>query len=75
MRNDLPASRLMPSSAIVTGVLMRPPSRNAGSAASPTQGELWRDVRWSERVLIVERALSGDVEGPTKGRRVPLRPA
>ena len=30
----------------------------------------WRDVRWSERVLVVERALSGDVEGTTKGRRV-----
>jgi integrase len=38
------------------------------------RGELvtlrWRDVRWSERVLVVERALSGDVEGTTKGRRV-----
>ena len=30
----------------------------------------WRDVRWSERVLVVERALSGDVEGTTKGRRI-----
>lgn len=43
------------------------------------RGELvtlrWRDVRWSERVLAVERALSGDVEGATKSRRpryVPL---
>ncbi len=38
------------------------------------RGELvalrWRDVRWSERVLVVERALSGDVEGTTKGGRV-----
>jgi len=38
------------------------------------RGELvtlrWRDVRWSDRVLVVERALSGDVEGTTKGRRV-----
>jgi integrase len=38
------------------------------------RGELvalrWRDVRWSERVLVVERALSADVEGTTKGRRV-----
>jgi integrase len=38
------------------------------------RGELvalrWRDVHWSERVLVVERALSGDVEGTTKGRRV-----
>jgi len=38
------------------------------------RGELvalrWRDVRWSERVLVVERALSGNVEGTTKGRRV-----
>jgi integrase len=38
------------------------------------RGELvalrWRDVRWSERVLVVERALSADVEGATKGRRV-----
>lgn len=38
------------------------------------RGELvalrWRDVRWSERVLVVERALSGDVEGTTKGRRI-----
>lgn len=38
------------------------------------RGELvtlrWRDVRWSERVLVVERALSADVEGTTKARRV-----
>ncbi len=38
------------------------------------RGELialrWRDVRWSERVLIVERALSGTVERTTKGRRI-----
>jgi integrase len=38
------------------------------------RGELvtlrWRDVRWSERVLVVERALSGNVEGTTKGGRV-----
>lgn len=38
------------------------------------RGELvalrWRDVHWSERVLVVERALSGDIEGTTKGRRV-----
>ena len=38
------------------------------------RGELvalrWRDVRWSERVLVVERALSGDVEGTTKGGRI-----
>ena len=38
------------------------------------RGELvtlrWRDVRWSERVLVVERALSGDVEATTKSRRV-----
>jgi integrase len=38
------------------------------------RGELvvlrWRDVRWSERVLIVERALSDTVERTTKGRRV-----
>jgi integrase len=38
------------------------------------RGELvalrWHDVRWSERVLVVERALSGDVEGTTKGGRV-----
>jgi integrase len=38
------------------------------------RGELvalrWRDVRWSERVLVVERALSADVEGATKGRRI-----
>jgi integrase len=43
------------------------------------RGELvvlrWHDVRWSERVLVVERALSGGVEGTTKGGRdryVPL---
>jgi len=30
----------------------------------------WRDVRWSERVLVVERALSDTVERSTKGRRV-----
>jgi integrase len=43
------------------------------------RGELvtlkWRDVRWGERVLVVERALSGGVEGTTKSRRaryVPL---
>ena len=30
----------------------------------------WHDVRWSERVLVVERALSGDVEATTKSRRV-----
>ncbi len=38
------------------------------------RGELialrWRDVRWEDRVLVVERAVSGDVEGATKGRRV-----
>jgi integrase len=38
------------------------------------RGELvalrWRDVRWSERVLVVERAISGDIEGTTKGRRI-----
>ena len=38
------------------------------------RGELitlrWRDVRWSERVLVVERALSDTVERSTKGRRV-----
>jgi integrase len=38
------------------------------------RGELvalvWRDVRWSERVLVVERALSDTVERTTKGRRV-----
>jgi integrase len=38
------------------------------------RGELvalrWHDVRWSERVLVVERALSGDVEGTTKSGRV-----
>jgi integrase len=30
----------------------------------------WRDVQRAERVLVVERALSGDVEGTTKGRRI-----
>jgi integrase len=38
------------------------------------RGELvalrWRDVRWGERVLVVERALSDTVERTTKGRRV-----
>src|SRR3954452_7499874 len=38
------------------------------------RGELvtlrWRDVRWADRVLVVERGLSGDVETTTKGRRV-----
>ena len=38
------------------------------------RGELvtlrWRDVDWAERVLVVERALSADVEGTTKGRNV-----
>ena len=38
------------------------------------RGELvtlrWRDVHWSERVLVVERALSGHIEGTTKGGRV-----
>ena len=29
----------------------------------------WRDVRWRERVLVVERALSDTVERTTKGRR------
>jgi integrase len=42
------------------------------------RGELvalhWRDVRWSERVLVVERALSGDVEGTTKRRRIRYAP-
>jgi integrase len=42
------------------------------------RGELvalrWHDVRWSERVLVVERALSGDVEGTTKGGRVRYLP-
>lgn len=43
------------------------------------RGELvtlkWHDLRWGERVLVVERALSGGVEGTTKSRRaryVPL---
>jgi integrase len=38
------------------------------------RGELvvlrWHDVRWAERVLVVERALSDTVERTTKGRRV-----
>ena len=38
------------------------------------RGELvtlrWRDVDWSDRVLTVERGLSADVEGTTKGRKV-----
>ncbi|MEA2283189.1 MAG: hypothetical protein QOK21_3796 [Solirubrobacteraceae bacterium] len=38
------------------------------------RGELvalrWRDVRWDERVLVVERALSDTRERTTKGRRV-----
>jgi integrase len=38
------------------------------------RGELvalqWRDVRWSERVVVVERALSDTVERTTKGRRI-----
>jgi integrase len=38
------------------------------------RGELvtlrWGDVRWADRVLVVERGLSGDVETTTKGRRV-----
>jgi len=38
------------------------------------RGELvtlrWRDVRWGERVLVVERALSDNVERTTKGRRI-----
>jgi integrase len=38
------------------------------------RGELvalrWRDVNWSERVLVVERALSDTVERSTKGRRI-----
>ncbi len=42
------------------------------------RGELvalrWRDVRWSERVLVVERALSGTVERTTKGRRIRMSP-
>jgi integrase len=35
----------------------------------------WRDFHWGERVLVVERALSGGAEGTTKSRRaryVPL---
>lgn len=42
------------------------------------RGELvalrWRDVRWSERVLVVERALSATEEGTTKSRRVRFVP-
>ena len=38
------------------------------------RGELvalrWEDVSWSERVLIVRRALSGTVERSTKSRRI-----
>jgi integrase len=38
------------------------------------RGELvtlrWADVRWADRVLVVERSLSGDVETTTKGGRV-----
>jgi integrase len=38
------------------------------------RGELvtlrWRDVRWADRVLVVERGLSADVETTTKGGRV-----
>jgi integrase len=38
------------------------------------RGELvtlrWDDVRWSDRVLIVRRALSGGIETTTKSRRV-----
>jgi integrase len=38
------------------------------------RGELvalrWHDVRWSERVLVVERALSATVETTTKARRI-----
>ena len=38
------------------------------------RGELvalrWRDVRWTERVLVVERALSDTVERTTNGRRI-----
>lgn len=30
----------------------------------------WGDVRWGERVLVVERAVSDGVERSTKGRRV-----
>jgi integrase len=45
-----------------------------GAYTGLRMGELvalrWRDVRWSERVLVVERALSGDIEGTTKGRRI-----
>jgi len=42
------------------------------------RGELvalrWRDVRWAESVLVVERALSGTVEGTTKSRRARFVP-
>ncbi len=42
------------------------------------RGELvalrWRDVRWAERVLVVERALSASVEGTTKSRRARFVP-
>ena len=42
------------------------------------RGELvvlrWRNVRWSERVLVVERALSATEEGTTKSRRVRFVP-
>lgn len=42
------------------------------------RGELvvlrWRDLRWSERVLVVERALSDTVERTTKGRRIRFVP-
>jgi integrase len=52
------------------------------SASSPTPGCAsarrslqWGDVDFAQRRLIVQRAVSGDVEGPTKGwqvRYVPL---
>jgi integrase len=42
------------------------------------RGELvalrWGDVRWGERVLVVERAVSDRVERSTKGRRVRFVP-
>jgi integrase len=42
------------------------------------RGELvalrWSDVRWTERVLVVERALSATVEGTTKSRRARFVP-
>ncbi len=42
------------------------------------RGELvalrWGDVRWGERVLVVERAVSDGVERSTKGRRVRFVP-